>query len=50
MFFFQRYEELIANSHLKEDLSIIKRRLQGLRIECTEIDYPQEKYIPVTKA
>ena len=45
---FQRYEELIANSHLKEDLiisgiGIIKRRLQDFRIECTEIDYPQEK-------
>lgn len=52
MYLFQRYEELIANNHIKEELivggiGIIKRRLQDFRIECAEINYPQvlNKYL-----
>ena len=49
---FFRYEELIANNHIKEELivggiGIIKRRLQDFGIECAEINYPQvlNKYL-----
>lgn len=52
MYLFQRYEELIANNHIKEELivggiGIIKRRLQDFGIECAEINYPQvlNKYL-----
>ena len=50
--FFQRYEELLANNHSKEEIIVsgigmIRRRLQDFGIACNGINYPEElgKYL-----